>query len=93
MISWADTKTRQRRVFAHGTHLVQQEAHDTSGNDGVAPVHVPLHPSFFEKVERARIGAGVQIGSIQLGLRIKGRGQRRVDEASGARLSKDVHTG
>ena len=72
---------------------MQKEARDSGGEDRVAPVQVPAHPSPLKHIERADVRAGIEISAIDARLRVEGVVQRLVDEAGRTRLREDVHAG
>lgn len=50
---------------------MHQEAHQASGNDGVANPDVPVHPSLLEEVERSDVRALIEVSTPK---RSNGRG-------------------
>ena len=77
---------RSQASYVQGTHLALSDAHDIpADDDGRAPHHLPLHdvPVHHEVhpriIGRGRIGIGVEIRELQLGIERRTKVTERVD--------------
>ena len=45
---------------------MEQQAHDTGGDDGVRKVEIPSEPELFEEGERVEVCAGVEVALLDM---------------------------